>query len=92
MHTYLCSAHVDLKLLCVCLHDCVPDSRQLRVQYEEYPAGAAQHSRLALLIQDVEVRDCLSVSAINKLLYQYCSEDIPRQTHANMVSCLCDVR
>ena len=37
------------------------------------------------LVQDVEIRDRLAQSQINKFLYQYTSEACPKQTHANMV-------
>ena len=61
---------------------------QVRVQYEIYPKQSEQSSRLAFLIHDLEVRDRLTVSSINKLLYQYTSDDIPKQTHADLVSAL----
>ena len=41
-----------------------------------------------LLAQDVEIRDRLAHSQINKFLYQYTSESMPKQTNANMVSYL----
>lgn len=59
---------------------------QVRFQHEEYPKDTKQAWRQVLLIQDVEIRDRLSSSQINKLLYQYCTEARPKQTHANMVS------
>ena len=42
---------------------------------------------MVVLAQDVEIRDRLAQSQINKFLYQYMSESMPKQTHANMVSC-----
>lgn len=58
---------------------------KIRLQYEEYPEDTEQVSRLVLLVQDVEIRDRLAHSQINKFLYQYTSEACPKQTHANMI-------
>ncbi|CAN8009581.1 unnamed protein product, partial [Ixodes pacificus] len=58
---------------------------KIQFQHEEYPEDTLQASRQVLLIQDVEIRDRLAASKINKFLYQYASETMPRQSHANMV-------
>ncbi|XP_050712970.1 autophagy-related protein 2 homolog A-like [Eriocheir sinensis] len=58
---------------------------KVRFQHEVYPETAKEVSRHVILIQDVEVRDRLSSSKINKFLYQFSSETCPRQAHANMV-------
>ena len=55
------------------------------MQYEVYPENTEQASRQIFIVNEVEVRDRLSLSKINKFLYQYTSESLPRQTHANMV-------
>ena len=47
---------------------------------------SAQVRRLCVLAQDVEVRDRLTISDVNKLLYQYQSELLPKQQHTSMVS------
>lgn len=39
-----------------------------------------------MIIHDIEIRDRLQNSSINKFMYQYSSESMPKQTHANMVS------
>lgn len=39
-----------------------------------------------MLIQDLEIRDKLASSNINKFLYLYSSEAMPKQHDANMVS------
>ncbi|KAL3181477.1 hypothetical protein MRX96_036834 [Rhipicephalus microplus] len=62
---------------------------KIRFQHEVYPEDTYYASRQVLLIQDVEVRDRLASSRINKFLYQYASEAKPRQSHANMVSVKC---
>ena len=58
---------------------------QLRIQQETYPSDSEQASRLVLLIRDMEIRDRLAQSQINKFLYQYTTDAMPRQSHANMV-------
>lgn len=58
---------------------------KIRLQYEEYPEDTEQASRIVVLVQDVEIRDRLALSQINKFLYQYTSEACPKQTHANMI-------
>lgn len=42
--------------------------------------------RQVILIQDFEIRDKLASSNINKFLYLYSSELMPKQNEANMVS------
>lgn len=59
---------------------------QVRLQYETYPSECEQSARLVLLIGDVEIRDRLADSHINKLLYHYTTEAMPKQSHASMVS------
>lgn len=58
---------------------------QVRFIHDVYPDSAVQASRQVLSIGEIEIRDRLAQSHINKLLYQYCSEARPRQSHANMV-------
>ncbi len=63
----------------------LPLSLQLRIQHETFPHDTEQSSRLVLLVRDMEVRDRLAQSQINKFLYQYTTDAMPRQSHANMV-------
>lgn len=58
----------------------------MRFQHEVYPENTTEASRQVLLIQEVEVRDRLATSTINKFLYQYSSEAKPKQSQAPMVS------
>ncbi|KAK6182870.1 hypothetical protein SNE40_010457 [Patella caerulea] len=58
---------------------------KVRFQYDIYPQHTEQASRQVLVIHELEIRDRLASSQINKFLYQYTSENIPRQTNANMV-------
>ena len=55
------------------------------MQHETYPSDCEQSSRLVVLVGDIEVRDRLADSHINKLLYQYTTEAMPKQAHASMV-------
>ena len=57
----------------------------MRFQHEVYPETTTQASRQVLTVGEIEIRDRLAHSHINKFLYQYCSEARPRQAHANMV-------
>ncbi|XP_052770169.1 autophagy-related protein 2 homolog B-like [Mya arenaria] len=58
---------------------------KVRLQHEVYPTHTEAASRQVLLISDLEIRDKLSTSRMNKFLYQYSSNDMPKQTYANMV-------
>ncbi|XP_062614499.1 autophagy-related protein 2 homolog B-like [Saccostrea cucullata] len=58
---------------------------KVRFQHETYPSHTEQASRQVLVISDVEIRDRLADSKINKFLYQYSSEHMPKQTNSNMV-------
>lgn len=59
---------------------------KLRFQHELYPESTKQASRQVLIISEVEIRDRLESSEINKFLYQYTSQSKPKQSNANMVS------
>lgn len=59
--------------------------QKVRFIHEVYPEDTFQASRQVLTIGDIEIRDRLAESHINKFLYQYCCEARPRQAHANMV-------
>ncbi|CAF0882237.1 unnamed protein product [Didymodactylos carnosus] len=57
-----------------------------RCQYEIYPDKAKQCSRFAFAIHEFEIRDRLIArSEINKFLYLYTTEALPRRTHADML-------
>ncbi|CAL7949589.1 unnamed protein product [Xylocopa violacea] len=57
---------------------------KVRFQHEVYPENTTEAARQILLINEIEIRDRLASSHINKFLYQYSSEARPRQSHANM--------
>lgn len=42
-------------------------------------------SRQVFIVQELEIRDRLASSQINKFLYLYTSESMPRRAHSNMV-------
>ncbi|XP_069771921.1 autophagy-related protein 2 homolog B-like isoform X4 [Narcine bancroftii] len=68
---------------------------KVKFQHEVYPQtdhsvdpGSAERpiSRQVLIIQDLEIRDRLATSQMNKFLYLYSSKDLPRKAHANMLT------
>lgn len=66
---------------------------QVRFQHEVYPqapmaSGSAADqpkSRQVFIVQDLEIRDRLASSHMNKFLYLYSSKEMPRTAHSNMV-------
>ncbi|XP_071833635.1 autophagy-related protein 2 homolog A-like isoform X2 [Apostichopus japonicus] len=59
---------------------------KLQFRHEVYPNHTTHAARQVLLINDIEVRDKLAASQINKFLYQYSSGKIPKRSNASMVS------
>lgn len=59
---------------------------KVRFQHELYPETTKHASRQVLIISEVEIRDRLESSEINKFLYQYTGQSKPKQSNANMVS------
>lgn len=68
-------------------HDVLMELHMTKVQFQQevYPLDSEYSSRYILLINDIEIRDRLSISQINKFLYHYTTKDLPRQSHANMI-------
>lgn len=69
-------------------------SVKVKFQHEVYPPctpacdpSLSEHpvSRQVLTVQDLEIRDRLATSQMNKFLYLYCSKELPRKAHSNMV-------
>ncbi|XP_076267231.1 autophagy-related 2 isoform X1 [Rhynchophorus ferrugineus] len=58
---------------------------KVRFRHELYPENTKEASRQVLSIADVEIRDRLESSQINKFLYQYYSQAKPKKSHSNMV-------
>ncbi|XP_066263102.1 autophagy-related protein 2 homolog B [Euwallacea similis] len=58
---------------------------KVRFSHEVYPDTSKQASRQVLSVFNVEVRDRLASSQINKFLYHYSSHALPKQSHSNMV-------
>ncbi|CDQ83899.1 unnamed protein product, partial [Oncorhynchus mykiss] len=48
--------------------------------------GEQPLSRQVFIVQELEVRDRLASSQLNKFLYLYTSESMPRRTHSNMLT------
>ncbi|XP_053305388.1 autophagy-related protein 2 homolog A [Spea bombifrons] len=83
-------------------HDILMEIQLTKVsfQHESYPApfGAKTEmvhvgepdevplARQVFIVQELEIRDRLATSHINKFLYLYTSEKMPRRAHSNMLS------
>ncbi|XP_062379584.1 autophagy-related protein 2 homolog B isoform X2 [Sardina pilchardus] len=66
---------------------------KVRFQHEVYPSppGGGEGverllSRQVFVVQELEVRDRLASSQINKFLYLFSSKELPRKAHANMLT------
>ncbi|XP_053576099.1 autophagy-related protein 2 homolog A isoform X2 [Bombina bombina] len=84
------------------IHDILIEIQLTKVsfQHETYPAplgneidqlqtGEAEEVPLArqvFIVQELEIRDRLASSQINKFLYLYTSEKMPRRAHSNMLT------
>uniref|UniRef100_A0A2D4JPN0 Uncharacterized protein n=1 Tax=Micrurus lemniscatus lemniscatus TaxID=129467 RepID=A0A2D4JPN0_MICLE len=78
-----------------------PLRSQVSFQHESYSGGASEKLSLELeeqplarqvfVVQELEIRDRLASSQINKFLYLYSSELLPRRAHSNMVRTGCPI-
>ncbi|XP_054846840.1 autophagy-related protein 2 homolog A [Eublepharis macularius] len=80
------------------IHDLLMEIQLTKVsfQHETYPMGTPEKPALELgeqplarqvfIVQELEIRDRLASSQINKFLYLYSSECMPRRTHSNMLT------
>lgn len=67
---------------------------KVRFQHEVYPQSQGASgtsldqpvSRQAFAVQDLEIRDRLATSQMNKFLYLYSSKEMPRKAHSNMLT------
>ncbi|XP_051942954.1 autophagy-related protein 2 homolog B-like isoform X1 [Hippocampus zosterae] len=67
---------------------------KVRFQHEVYPpdqeaSGSPAEqpvSRQVFVVQDLEIRDRLASSQMNKFLYLYSSKEMPRKAHSNMLT------
>uniref|UniRef100_A0A673TVZ0 Autophagy related 2B n=1 Tax=Suricata suricatta TaxID=37032 RepID=A0A673TVZ0_SURSU len=68
---------------------------KVKFQHEVYPPcppacdpSLAEHpvSRQVLTVQDLEIRDRLATSQMNKFLYLYCSREMPRKARSSMLT------
>uniref|UniRef100_A0A3Q3ERI5 Autophagy related 2B n=1 Tax=Kryptolebias marmoratus TaxID=37003 RepID=A0A3Q3ERI5_KRYMA len=67
---------------------------KVRLQHEVYPqppvalrpAVDQPVSRQVFVVQDLEIRDRLATSQMNKFLYLYSSKEMPRKAHSNMLT------
>ncbi|XP_062901925.1 autophagy-related protein 2 homolog B-like isoform X1 [Mobula hypostoma] len=68
---------------------------KVKFQHEVYPQtghpvdpGSTESpiSRQVFIVQDLEIRDRLATSQMNKFLYLYSSKELPRKAHSNMLT------
>lgn len=67
---------------------------KVRFQHEVYPQSQRTSgttadqpvSRQSFAVQDLEIRDRLATSQMNKFLYLYSSKEMPRKAHSNMLT------
>lgn len=59
---------------------------KIRFSYDIYPVNSIYSSRQALIISDIEVRDRLLISDINKLLYHPYKNSKPQKTDEHMIN------
>ncbi|XP_034050816.1 autophagy-related protein 2 homolog B isoform X2 [Thalassophryne amazonica] len=67
---------------------------KVRFQHEVYPhthvtpglTADQPVSRQVFVVQDLEIRDRLATSQMNKFLYLYSSKEMPRKAHSNMLT------
>ncbi|KAF7201886.1 autophagy-related protein 2 homolog B isoform X1 [Nothobranchius furzeri] len=67
---------------------------KVRFQHEVYPHPTLASrptvdqpvSRQVFIVQDLEIRDRLATSQMNKFLYLYSSKEMPRKAHSNMLT------
>ncbi|KAG8449121.1 hypothetical protein GDO86_015975 [Hymenochirus boettgeri] len=68
---------------------------KVRFQHEVYPQGVCTAettlieqpvSRQVFIVQDLEIRDRLASSQMNKFLHLYSSKEMPRKAHSNMLT------
>lgn len=65
---------------------------KVRFQHEVYPSNMSHPavdqpvSRQVFTVQDLEIRDRLATSQMNKFLYLYSSKEMPRKAHSNMLT------
>nr|XP_033806767.1 autophagy-related protein 2 homolog B isoform X1 [Geotrypetes seraphini] len=68
---------------------------KVKFQHEVYPQNISEYefslqeqpvSRQVFIVQDLEIRDRLASSQMNKFLHLYCSKEMPRKAHSNMLT------
>ncbi|KAM4690397.1 autophagy-related protein 2 homolog B isoform 2-T2 [Rhinophrynus dorsalis] len=68
---------------------------KVKFQHEVYPQGSLDVeslsqeqpvSRQVFIVQDLEIRDRLASSQMNKFLHLYSSKEMPRKAHSNMIT------
>ncbi|OTF78611.1 autophagy-related protein 2B-like protein, partial [Euroglyphus maynei] len=60
--------------------------KRIRVLFDQYDKNDQLSWLFRFMVQELEIIDKVSVSKINKMLYEYYSESMPRRQYSNMFS------
>ncbi|RWS04521.1 autophagy-related protein 2B-like protein [Dinothrombium tinctorium] len=59
---------------------------KVKILFDKFDPSFLLSWRFIFMVNNIEIRDRVSASKINKMLYEYCSESMPRRNNASMVS------
>ena len=59
---------------------------KVKTLFEKFEPDFTLSWRFLFMVQDLEIIDRVIASKIKKMLYEYCSESMPRRKHTNMIS------
>ena len=59
---------------------------KVKTLFENFEPDFPLSWRFLFMVQDIEIIDRVMASKIKKMLYEYCSESMPRRKHTNMIS------
>ena len=59
---------------------------KVQFRHELYPPDQKKTSRQCLFIKDIQIKDKVATSEMNKFLYQLSNDSLPKQSNANMLT------
>ncbi|XP_028968074.1 autophagy-related protein 2 homolog B [Galendromus occidentalis] len=59
---------------------------KVQFRHEVYPPDQKKTSRQCLFIKDIQIKDKVATSEMNKFLYQFSNDSLPKQSNANMLT------
>ncbi|UXI14823.1 hypothetical protein NH340_JMT00766 [Sarcoptes scabiei] len=60
--------------------------KKIRILFDRFSKDHSMSWMFLLTVEELEIIDKVSVSKINKMLYEYCSETLPRRRYSSMFS------